>query len=226
MKSIDRVGLRCSPSDCGPGIGRQADTARDFQLLELATLSCMVASMSALILPDHDALEEEIRVATLAVDAFELHGSLSGYLCGGGHSDRGDWLHQLALDPAGSIEHDGALDQLYQATRQQLDAQDFDFALLQPDDAEPLDTRADALVAWCRGFLGGFGLAAPLAAALSDEASEALEDIGRIAASSLSYDGDESDEEALAEIVEFVRVAALLVHGDCVLGAQRRQQLH
>ena len=187
----------------------------------------MVASVSALVLPDPDALDDEIRSAALAVNAFELHGSLCGYLCGGGCSDRGDWLRQLALQPDGDAgEADSALDQLYQVTRQQLDAQDFDFALLQPDDAEPLDTRADALVAWCRGFLGGFGLAAPLAAALSDEASEALEDIGRIAASSLSYDGDESDEEALAEIVEFVRVAALLVHGDCVLGAQRRQQLH
>jgi uncharacterized protein YgfB (UPF0149 family) len=182
--------------------------------------------MSAFVLPDHDVLEDEIRMAALAVDAFELHGSLCGYLCGGGRSDRSDWLQQLALDPAGIIERDSALDRLYQATRQQLDAQDFEFVVLLPDDAQPLDTRADALVAWCRGFLGGFGLAAPPGAALSDEAKEALEDIGRIAASSLSYEGDEADEEALAEIVEFVRVAALLVHSDCVLGAQRRQQLH
>jgi uncharacterized protein YgfB (UPF0149 family) len=186
----------------------------------------MVASVSALVLPDQDALEDEIRSATLAVDAFELHGSLCGYLCGGGHGDRGDWLQRLALDPAVVIERDSALDQLYQATSQQLDAQDFDFVVLLPDDAQPLDTRADALVAWCRGFLGGFGLAAPPAAALSEEANEVLEDIGRIAASSLSYEGDESDEEALTEIVEFVRVAALLVHSDCVGSAQRRKQLH
>ena len=39
-------------------------------------------------------------------------------------------------------------------------------------------------------------------------------------------DGDEEDEEALAEIGEFVRVAALLIHGDCVLGPRHRQQLH
>ena len=182
--------------------------------------------MSELVLPDRHALDEEIRTAALAVDASELHGSLCGYLCGGGHCDRRDWLQQLALDPATAIESDGALDQMYQATRQQLDAQDFDFVVLLPDDAQPLAARADALVAWCRGFLGGFGLAAPLPTALSEEANEALEDIGRIAASSLSYEGDESDEEALAEIVEFVRVAALLVHGDCVLGARRRQQLH
>ncbi len=187
----------------------------------------MVAAVSALVLPDQDALDDEIRAAALAVNAFELHGSLCGYLCGGGRSDRGDWLQLLALQPdAVDGEADSALDQLYLATRQQLDAQDFDFTLLQPDDGEPLDTRADALVAWCRGFLGGFGLAAAPGAALSEEAGEALEDIGRIAASSLSYDGDESDEEALAEIIEFVRVAALLVHSDCVLGARTPRQLH
>lgn len=183
-------------------------------------------AVSALVLPDQDALFEEIRSAALAVDPSELHGSLCGYLCGDGHSDRGDWLQQLALDPANAIEPEGALDRLYLATHQQLDAQDFDFVVLLPDDAQPLDTRADALVAWCRGFLGGFGLAGPVSTALSEDATEALEDIGRIAASSLSYEGDEADEEALAEIVEFVRVAALLLHGDCVLGARRRQQLH
>ena len=186
----------------------------------------MVASVSALDLPDQNALDDEIRSGALAVNAFELHGSLCGYLCGGGRSDRDDWLQQLALQPDGGADEASALDQLYQATRQQLDAQDFDFVVLLPDDAQPLDTRADALVAWCRGFLGGFGLASPPSTALSEEADEALQDIGRIAASSLSYEGDEADEEALAEIVEFVRIAALLVHGDCVLGARRRQQLH
>lgn len=187
----------------------------------------MVACMSAPVLPDPDALDDEIRTAALAVNGYELHGSLCGYLCGGGRSDRGDWLQQLALRPDGVAgEVDSALDRIYQATVQQLDAQDFEFVLLQPDEADPLDARADALVAWCRGFLGGFGLAAPPGTALSEEAGEALEDIGRIAASNLSYAGDESDEEALAEIIEFVRVAALLVHGDCVLGARSRRQLH
>jgi uncharacterized protein YgfB (UPF0149 family) len=187
----------------------------------------MAASVSALDLPDHAALDDEIRAVALAVNAFELHGSLCGYLCGGGDSDRGDWLQRLALQADGVAgEADSALDQLYQATTRQLDAQDFDFTLLQASEADPLDVRADALVAWCRGFLGGFGLAAPPASSLSEEANEAVEDIGRIAASSLSYDGGESDEEALAEIIEFVRVAALLVHGDCVLGARSRQHLH
>ena len=39
-------------------------------------------------------------------------------------------------------------------------------------------------------------------------------------------EGDEEDERALAEIQEFVRVAVLLIHGDCALGARHRQSLN
>ena len=37
---------------------------------------------------------------------------------------------------------------------------------------------------------------------------------------------DEEDEDALAELEEFVRVAALLLHGDCVLGPRHRRSLN
>ena len=39
-------------------------------------------------------------------------------------------------------------------------------------------------------------------------------------------EGDEEDEAALAEIEEFIRVAALLLHGDCVLGPRHRRSMH
>jgi len=36
----------------------------------------------------------------------------------------------------------------------------------------------------------------------------------------------DDDEEALAEIEEYLRMAVLLLHADCVLGSQQRQRLH
>ncbi|MEO5596932.1 MAG: UPF0149 family protein [Lysobacteraceae bacterium] len=176
-------------------------------------------------LPDRVALDAEISALGLGVDAVELHGSLCGLLCGGG-GEHGDWLQALALEPSAAPPPDGALAALREATIGQLDAQDFEFVLLLPDEDAPLGERAEALALWCRGFLGGFGLAASRPSALSDEASEALEDIGKIGSSNLSYDEDEADEQALAEIIEFVRVAALLIHGDCVLAAHHRSHLH
>ncbi len=177
-------------------------------------------------LPDSTALAEAVRVAGLAIDPSELHGSLCGYLCGAGRCDGDDWIQRLTLEAERAPVPGDALDRLRLVTTAQLAAQDFGFELLMPAADAPLAERADALVGWCNGFLGGFGLAAPQAAELSDEATEALEDIGRIAASDLSYENSEADENALAEIVEFVRVAALLLHGDCVDGAHRQRQLH
>src|SRR3546814_990741 len=79
---------------------------------------------------------------------------------------------------------------------------------------------------WCRGFLGSFGLAAGKDPPLSDESREALTNIARLAAASPQDDGDEEDEQALAEIEEFVRVATLLLHGDCALGPRHRKNLN
>ena len=177
-------------------------------------------------LPDIASLAEASLAAGIAIEPSELHGSLCGYLAGGGSVDADDWLQQLAVEADAAPVPGGALAQLRVTTLAQFDAQDFGFELLLPGDDAALAERADALIGWCNGFLGGFGLAAPPADMLSDEAAEALQDMGRIAASDLSCEDSEADEEALAEIVEFVRVAALLLHGDCALGAHRRRRLH
>ena len=177
-------------------------------------------------LPSFTTLADALRSTGMAIDPSELHGSLCGYLSGGGQSDADDWLQRLALEADITTVPDDALDQLRAATRAQFAAQDFGFELLLPDEDAPLVERAEALVGWCRGFLGGFGLAAPAADTLSGEATEALQDLARIAASDLAYEDSETDEDALAEIVEFVRVAALLLHGDCVLGAHRQRRVH
>ena len=62
--------------------------------------------------------------------------------------------------------------------------------------------------------------------ALSEDSADALRDLAKMASSELSYEDPEGDEESLAEIVEFVRVAALLLHGDCVLGPRHRKSLN
>ena len=82
------------------------------------------------------------------------------------------------------------------------------------------------LAAPAEGIVGAFGLAAGQASTLSDESREALADLAKLAAAQPQEDGDEEDEEALVEIEEFVRVAALLLHGDCVLAREHRQRLN
>jgi uncharacterized protein YgfB (UPF0149 family) len=184
--------------------------------------------MSELELPLYPALSAELERLRLGVDAAELHGSLCGYLSGGGQAvSRSNWLGVMLADPdAVQVDADSLLDGLFQVTTRQLEAPDFGFDLLLPDSERPVSERGEALLSWCRGFLGGFGLAAGAKPPLSEESQDALTDMGRIAASDLSYDDPESDEEALEEVSEFIRVAALLLHSDCVLGPRHRRSLN
>ena len=177
-------------------------------------------------LPPLDDVEAAIRQGGLAVDAPELHGSLCGWIAGGGEVGSG-WLGKVLADPAvPDVAAGSALERMARASAAQFDDRDFGVALLMPAEDAGLAERSGALFAWCRGFLGGFGLAAGERPPLSDEGREALADLARLAAASPQDEGDQDDEEALAEIEEFVRVAALLLHGDCVLGPRHRQRLN
>lgn len=178
-------------------------------------------------LPEHADVGAEIASLRLAVDAAELHGSLCGFISAGGSAAPGDWMQRLEVH-ADAVEPtvDGALDRLFRASCAQLADPDLGFGLLLPDEDRPVAERAEALLAWCRGFLGGFGLGSDSRPSLSPEASEALDDLGKIAASSLSYDDPEGDETALVEVAEFVRVATLLLHSDCVDAPRERRRLH
>lgn len=171
-------------------------------------------------------VEDACRGLQLGTGAAELHGALCGWLAGGGASGD-DWLAKVLVDdtlPAAT--EGGALDRMRRASVAQLEDRDFGFELLLPGDGAGVAERSGALFDWCRGFLGAFGLAAGKDPPLSEEGREALADLARLAAARPQDEGDEEDEAALAEIEEFVRVAVLLLHGDCTLGPRHRGRLN
>lgn len=177
-------------------------------------------------LPPLQEIEAAGRERRLGVGASELHGSLCGWLAGGG-ADGPEWLAQaLADDDQAPVASGDPLDRLRVATAGQLEDRDFGFELLLPDAEASLFERSGALFDWCRGFVGAFGLAAGATPPLSEEGSEALADLVRLSSASPEEGGDEEDEDALAEIEEFVRVAALLLHGDCAMGPRHRGRLN
>lgn len=179
-------------------------------------------------LPSPAEVDAEIRALQLAMSPSELHGGLCGWLAGGGEAGA-DWLGAVLADAAlPTPDAGGALERLRVTSAAQLEDRSFGFALLLPDGEQSLAERSGALFDWCRGFLGGFGLAAGAAPGLSPEGTEALADLARLAAAQPDTDGDDDagEEDALAEIEEFVRVAALLLHGDAALGARHRKRLN
>ena len=60
----------------------------------------------------------------------------------------------------GPEERDVLLE-LFEQTGKLLNSEEFAFDLLLPDDADPLEIRAEALRSWCLGFLFGIGYANP-----------------------------------------------------------------
>lgn len=175
-------------------------------------------------LPDWFEVAAAIDQAALACTPAELHGALCGWLAGGA-ADAPDWLRQVMVDPALALPKDAdALDRMHAACLAQLDDPQFGFQLLLPD-GDSVNARAEAVFAWCRGFLGGFGLV-PGGRSLSEEGQEALRDLGNLAAARMDDEGDSEDEEALAEIEEYLRVAVLLLHADRSTAPPADRRLH
>lgn len=161
---------------------------------------------------DYHALGGQI--APLAVSPAELHGGLCGFVCAGGVPTPGRWLAQLCIDDDGIPESALAdLDRLREATIALLDDPDLRFQPFLPDDDNAMSARVQTLAEWSAGFLGGFGLTGVgKGEGLSDEAGDALRDLDRIAHFGYEPGEDEEDEMAYSEILEYVRVAVLLLH--------------
>ncbi|HET7925427.1 MAG TPA: UPF0149 family protein [Rhodanobacteraceae bacterium] len=163
----------------------------------------------------HAELATALKTLRLGVGASDLHGSLTGYLCAGGKAGVEEWPLALQIEPpSANALNDAALRRLYTECRTQLEDPDLGFEPLLPGNEAPVEHRAEALVEWCRGFLGGVGLSGAQPRVLSTDATEVLSDISRIAGSQFAYEDAEEDENALSEVLEFVRVGVLLLHAE------------
>lgn len=176
-------------------------------------------------MPDWEQIQVTLESLQLALSPAELHGALAGWVAGGGPTD-GAWLARVLADDNLAQPSDAMLDALRDSTVAAMEDRELNFQLLLPDDDVAVEVRGNALFDWCRAFLGGFGLASGPNPPLSEEGGEALEDLAKLAMAEAESDGDEEDEAAFAEIEEFVRVASLLLHGDCALGPRHRKRLH
>ncbi|HET6551936.1 MAG TPA: UPF0149 family protein [Dyella sp.] len=166
----------------------------------------------------YDELDDTVVHLKLAIPASELHGSLCGFLAGGGRVGKQSLVEVLHLDnevkPTGRDQ--ALLERLVTQSEAELADPELGFEPLLPADDRPLPERAEALGDWCRGFLGGFGLAgAETHRKLSDEAQEILRDLGTIAASAFDFGDEGEDEDALIELHEFVRMGAMLLFAEC-----------
>ena len=160
-------------------------------------------------------LNQQLQHASIPLSAAELHGFLSGLICGGVQDQ--SWQPLLLTQ----------ITDIYQQIRHQLaDNEAFDFALCLPD-TENIFEYADGLAEWSNHFLLGLGLAQPHLDKEKGDIGEALDDLHDIC--QLGYEEDDDPEElaqAVEEIVEYVRTIATLFFTHFTKQEDKQPTLH
>lgn len=170
---------------------------------------------------DYDQIQRLLIDAHAHAEAAEAHGTLAGALCAAPGYRFEDWLAEILPEGAASPAIEAILARLFDETRDALLGGDLDLQLLVPDDEQALRERTEALALWCNGFLYGLGTnGSGDPAALPGDAGEVVRDFTEISRAGVNdADGLEANEEALAQLVEFVRMGVQLVCEE--LGALR-----
>ena len=163
--------------------------------------------------PDYTDIQQLLAQARALADAAEAHGMLAGCLCGASGYRFEDWLREILPEGRTDADATETLYALYAASADALLQPDMEFELLLPSDAQPLEARTAALAEWCQGFLYGLGAGSiPDAHRLPGDAGEIVRDFAEITRAGVDAEaGEESNESAYAELVEFVRVGVQLL---------------
>lgn len=143
----------------------------------------------------------------------ETHAVVIGLLCAKPGQPAQDLALHLAALQVGDWSSDQIMAQLgpaLEGLREELDSAELRFQPLLPAEDRSLAERTSCLGAWCSGFLTGFGAGQPSIS--SNECREALQMLEQIARAATDAEADqEAEESAYAELVEFVRIAVLLL---------------
>ncbi len=170
---------------------------------------------------DHNELDAALRRCGSTWNAGQTHGLLCSRLALAGAEGASRWLAQVLADtdPENTLctECRAMLEALCTSTWQQLSERQSDFMLLLPDDDDSAQVRTEAMGQWCEGFLHGLvseahgdELRERLA---SDPLSDIIKDLLEITRASVGEEADEqATDNAFAELVEYLRVAAQLTY--------------
>lgn len=168
--------------------------------------------MKPISLPTFSKLNQALAKATTKLHPSQVHGVICGIICGKPESESGfrEWIK--GHEKGKTIRE--LLDALYQASKQQLSDFLFEFQLILPADSANLSARAEALTLWCQGFLTGLKMSdVQIEGREPGEVTEAINDLIEI--SKMNYEEvveSEEDETAFVELVEYLRVAVILIY--------------
>lgn len=155
-----------------------------------------------------------LSAANTPFSAAYVHGRMSGLLCTDTRSMPlvlDTFLSDLELDESEKL--DELLNKLFIATATHLEEGPGAMQMMLPEDDAPLSERCLALSEWCDGFLEGVAL--ENSALQLEIVQEALADLAKIKEIAIKTKSTKENETAYVEVVEFIRVAVLLIHAEC-----------
>lgn len=170
---------------------------------------------------DHNEVAAALHRAGSTWSAPQAHGLLCSRLAVLGEEGGSDWLG-LVLQGADSGnfsygEDVELIENVFTETYRQLTARQSEFSLLLPDDSISAAVVTAAVAEWSEGFLHGLVTDVKgdlLKQKLADEPlCDIIKDVLEITRAAADDDDDEeANEQALTELIEYLRVAAQLVY--------------
>lgn len=165
-----------------------------------------------------DALSDAIEKASILTDAAEVHGIIVGQLSGGQDGSDSSWRENLCdLVNNGELLPDSVqslIDDLRQSTLKNLLDQELGFRLMLPSDESSFEIQIEGITQWVQGFLAGLASVKPDMSDASDDLQECIRDLSEIALLDVPEDPDEESDLALAELQEYVRIAAMMAFAE------------
>ncbi len=155
----------------------------------------------------------------------EVHGTLCGVLCGKSNITVHEWLSLTLLRSSEDasqpvMSRDLLLEavtesfkRFFLVTITELSDNNLKFYPLLPEDGSEA-VRLEAIAQWAQGFLMGLSIAGIKSfSEYPEEVTEFIEAMASISTAG-EYDlaGDESDEEAIIEFIEFIRMGVLFMN--------------
>lgn len=148
------------------------------------------------------------------VSPSEVHGTIAGLLACGLNIEESDYLAMLSdvFNDGLSFNNESKalFASMYSHVVSSFNSKEHQFELFLPNEDETLLDKANALVSWVAGFLLGFGLKQKDYGAMSADVKEVINDFSEITKLDTDFGEEEEDQQAFHEIVEYVRVSALL----------------
>ena len=165
---------------------------------------------------EHQQLLSVINEHDFAVTPSELHGLLVGLIAGGMFKGSEEYLEHVSelfnngLTVKGSMT--SSLTEMTNEIFSELESEDMSFELLLLDDDEALSDQAEELINWVQYFLVGFGFNKRDLKTASNEVREIIDDFTSITKMDAEIEDSNEAQADFYEIIEFIRVSAVLVH--------------